>query len=100
VDSVRCYTSMRMTDDKPGERTAGPASDESEQPAKLPRGPKGGRTTRTRSGMVRKSLMLGKEEAQALRKEAFLTERSEAQIVREAVRRLLGLSVEKDVERD
>lgn len=62
----------------------------------LPRGPKGGRTTRTRSGLVRKSLLVGAEEAQALRQEAYLTERSEAEIVREALRRFLGLPVDAD----
>lgn len=83
-----------MADDKPGDRAAGLAPEGREERKRIPRGPKGGRTTRTRSGMVRKSLMLGSEEAQALRKQAFLTERSEAEIVREAVRRLLGLPVE------
>lgn len=62
--------------------------------AALPRGPQGGRTTRTRSGMVRKSLMLREEEARALRRAAYEGERSEAEIVREAVRRFLGLPVD------
>lgn len=83
-----------MADDKAGDRASGRVPDRAEMKATVPRGPKGGRTTRTRSGMVRKSLMLGTEEAQALRREAFETERSEAEIVREAVRRLLGLATE------
>lgn len=62
----------------------------------LPRGPKGGRTTRTHTGMVRKSLMLREEEAEALRRRAIQTERPEAEIVREAVRRLLGLPVDPE----
>lgn len=83
-----------MADDKSdnGADDAAPAA--RRESKGLPRGPKGGRTTRTRSGMVRKSLMLGSEEAQALRRAAFETERSEAEIVREAVRRLLGLTIE------
>ena len=77
---------------------AGPSggSEASDDSRLLPRGPKGGRTTRTRSGMVRKSLMVGTEEARALRREAYLTERSEAEIVREALRRFFGLPVEDD----
>lgn len=55
-----------------------------------PRGPRGGTTTRT-GGMVKKSLWLHKDEAEALRKAAFDEYRSEASIIREAVRRYFGL---------
>lgn len=77
---------------------ASSASRDPDGPALLPRGPKGGRTTRTRSGMVRKSLLIGEEEARALRREAYLTERSEAEIVREALRRFLGLPLDPEGE--
>jgi len=54
-------------------------------------GPRGGKTTVTDSGMVRKSLWLHEDEAEALREKAYRTRQPEAEILREALRRFLGL---------
>jgi hypothetical protein len=53
------------------------------------RGPRGGRTTITRSGMVKKNLWVPHEVAEALRRKAFEERRSEAEIIREALEHLL-----------
>jgi hypothetical protein len=58
-------------------------------PAAL-RGPRGGRTTITKSGMVKKNLWVPHEVAEALRQKAFEERRSEAEIIREALDNLLG----------
>jgi hypothetical protein len=54
-------------------------------------GPRGGTTTVFKSGLIRKTLMLGVEEERRLRRMAFDTQRSEADIAREALRRFFGL---------
>lgn len=54
-------------------------------------GPRGGTTTVTDSGMVRKTVWLHADEAEELRKRAFEERKGESEIVREALRRLLGL---------
>jgi len=54
-------------------------------------GPRGGETTVSKSGMVRKTLWLHGDEAEALRLRAFKERRAESEIVREALRRLLGI---------
>jgi hypothetical protein len=54
-------------------------------------GPRGGKTTVTESGMVRKTIWFNADETEALRKRAFDERRPEAEIVREALRRLLGI---------
>jgi len=54
-------------------------------------GPRGGETTVTKSGMVRKTLWLHAEEAEALRLRAFEERRPESEIVREALRKLFGI---------
>ncbi|NKB87177.1 MAG: hypothetical protein GKS06_03015 [Acidobacteria bacterium] len=48
-------------------------------------GPRGGKTTRKR-GQVQKTVWLDREEAEALREAAYKERRSEASIVREALR--------------
>lgn len=48
-------------------------------------GPRGGTTTVTRSGMVKKNLWIPREEAEALRQKAFEERRSEAEIIREGL---------------
>jgi hypothetical protein len=53
------------------------------------RGPRGGTTTVTKSGMVKKNLWVQQEIAEALRQKAFEERRSEAEIVREALTNLL-----------
>jgi len=55
-------------------------------------GPRGGETTISKSGMVRKTLWLHGDEAEALRHRAFEERRAESEIVREALRQLLGLA--------
>ncbi len=57
----------------------------------LPVGPRGGVTTRTRGGMVKKNLWLPEEMAETLRQKAFDERRSEADIIREALADVLGL---------
>jgi hypothetical protein len=54
-------------------------------------GPRGGKTTVSASGMVRKTLWLHGDEAEALRERAYRERRAESEIMREALRRLLGI---------
>jgi hypothetical protein len=54
-------------------------------------GPRGGETTVSKSGMVRKTLWLNGDEAEALRLKAFKERRAESEIVREALRSHLGI---------
>lgn len=54
-------------------------------------GPRGGETTISKSGMVRKTIWLHGDEAEALREKAFKERRAESEIVREALRKLLGI---------
>lgn len=54
-------------------------------------GPRGGKTTKTDTGLVRKTIWLHEDESEALREKAFNERRSESEIVREAVRKLLQL---------
>ncbi len=58
---------------------------------KARQGPRGGLTTVTKSGMVRKTLWLHEDEAEALRERAYRERRSESEIMRQALRRLLGI---------
>lgn len=53
-------------------------------------GPRGGVTTR-KSGWVRKTIWFQTDEAKALRTASFKRERSEAALVREAIRRYFRL---------
>jgi len=48
-------------------------------------GPKGGKTTRTPGGLVRKSVLLTEEISEELRERAHSERRSESDIVREAL---------------
>lgn len=54
-------------------------------------GPRGGETTVTKSGMIRKTIWLHGDEAEALRERAYTERRSESEIVREALRAYLGI---------
>ena len=54
-----------------------------------PTGPRGGTTTVTRTGMVKKNLWMPFETAEALREKAFDERRSEADIIREGLRHVL-----------
>jgi hypothetical protein len=54
-------------------------------------GPRGGRTTVSASGMVRKTLWLHADEAERLRELAYRERRAESEIMREALRKLLGI---------
>jgi len=56
-----------------------------------PVGPRGGETTVTKSGMVRKTIWLHSEEAETLRLRAFEERRAESEIVRAALRLYLGI---------
>ncbi len=51
-----------------------------------PQGPRGGKTTVSKKGMIRKTLWLNEAENEALRRDAFDTRRSESEIVRELLR--------------
>lgn len=53
-------------------------------------GPRGGETTRKR-GQVKKTVWINEDEDEALRKIAYEEHRSEASVVREALREYLGL---------
>ena len=50
-----------------------------------------GKTTVTPGGLLKKQVYLGPQEWDSLRKRAFQEERSHSDIVREALRRFLGL---------
>lgn len=52
-------------------------------------GPRGGTTTLTKSGMVRKNFWLPVDEAEELRLKAFQERRSEADIIRAALATVL-----------
>lgn len=54
-------------------------------------GPKGGETTSYKSGLLRKTAYFNPEEWAAIRKKAFETETSYAEVIREAVRSYLGI---------
>jgi len=58
---------------------------------KTPKGPRGGETTVSKSGMVRKTLWLHSDEAEELRQRAFKERRPESEIVREGLRKILGI---------
>lgn len=55
-----------------------------------PTGPRGGVTTVTKSGMVKKNLWVTREAAEALRLKAFEEGRTEADIIREGLDLVLG----------
>lgn len=56
-----------------------------------PTGPRGGRTTRSRSGATRKTFWLDEDVMEALRTRAFEERRTETSIVQDALRQYLGL---------
>ena len=60
-----------------------------QQSTEQPMGPRGGTTTVTKSGMVKKNLWIPRDEAEALREKAFHERRSEADIIREGLRAVL-----------
>lgn len=55
-------------------------------------GPRGGTTTVTKSGMIRKNLWISDEENEALRQKAFDERLSETEIIRAGLRAILDLS--------
>lgn len=75
---------------KPSEKDTASA----EPPPKKRRGPRGGETTITTGGLVRKSLFITLDEEYALRKLAFEENVSESSLVRRALRTFLGLPPE------
>jgi hypothetical protein len=56
-----------------------------------PTGPRGGTTTRTESGLVRKTLWLSEIEAEELRQRAFRERTSESELMRDALRAFLKI---------
>jgi hypothetical protein len=54
-------------------------------------GPRGGTTTVTSSGMIRKNLWISHRENEELRRRAFEDRQSETQIIRAGLRRILGI---------
>lgn len=60
-----------------------------------PRGPRGGKTTRS-EGFARKTFWIETAVEQALRREAFEREVSQAEIVREALKAYLDVPDEED----
>lgn len=57
-------------------------------------GPRGGTTTITVGGHIRKTLYLGPEEAERLRQDAFSQRRRESDVLREIVREYYALEGE------
>jgi hypothetical protein len=54
-------------------------------------GPRGGKTTMTETGLVRKTIWLHTEEAEELRRHSYEERRSESELVREAVRQFFKI---------
>ena len=54
-------------------------------------GPRGGETTISKTGMIRMTLWLHEDEAEALRLKAFTERRTQAEILRQGLRRMLDL---------
>jgi hypothetical protein len=54
-------------------------------------GPRGGETTISKTGMIRKCIWLHPDEAEALRARAYHERRTESDILREGLRRVLEL---------
>lgn len=54
-------------------------------------GPRGGETTISKTGMIRMTLWLHPDEAEALRVKAFKERRTQADILREGLRQVLEL---------
>lgn len=55
------------------------------------KGPRGGETTISKTGMIRMTLWLHEDEAEALRHKAFKERRTQAEILRDGLRRVLDL---------
>lgn len=67
-----------------------PAQDK--KPSEAPRGPRGGRTTVSSDGaLIRKTFYIDRDVEDALREECYRTRRTEAEIVREALRDRYGI---------
>jgi len=62
----------------------------SSKTAGRPVGPRGGTTTISEGGLVRKNVWLSAELYEALRRKAFEERRTETDIIREALRRMFG----------
>ena len=61
-------------------------------PSEAPRGPRGGKTTVSSDGdLIRKTFYIDRDVEDALREECFRTRRTEADVVREALRDRYGL---------
>lgn len=54
-------------------------------------GPRGGETTVSKTGMIRKNIWFHPDEIEALREKAYRERRTESEILREGLRRILGL---------
>lgn len=67
--------------------TTGTGSRSSDRPAL--KGPRGGTTTVTRSGLVKKNFWLPRETAERLREQAFRLRVSEAELMRRGLKRIL-----------
>lgn len=54
-------------------------------------GPRGGETTVSKTGMIRMTIWLHTDEAEALRLKAFQERRTQAEIIREGLRTVLDI---------
>jgi hypothetical protein len=59
-----------------------------------PTGPRGGKTTLTPGGLLKKTVYLESEEWEALRKRSFLEQRPISELIRSLIREGLGLDLE------
>ena len=94
MDAVKVFLSgvraMEAKRDQSTPHTADPKTSGIEiGRAQAPTGPRGGTTTVTKSGMVKKNLWIPTEDAEVLRRTAFERRVSEAEIIREGLRRAL-----------
>lgn len=62
---------------------------ESKSKAKVAKGPRGGTTTVTKSGLVKKNLWLHRDDAEALRQKAYAEGKTEAEIIRAGLSKVL-----------
>jgi len=66
------------------------SSSKDDRPPKV--GPRGGQSTISRTGLIRKAVYLHPDEAEALRKRAFEERRPASEIIRQLLREYLGIA--------
>jgi len=84
VSVSRCHCARAYAD--------GMSTDQGDQGrASKAEGPRGGKSTISATGMIRKAVYLHPDEAEALRRRAFEERRPASEIIRELLRQYLGI---------